>query len=138
VKNRRTFVEHGAMAASWSNDMKHEVALDQRTAVAQAFQKKRARMIQDQGGEKKVTEAQRTLIDLAITSKFQYDELTIRMFALPQGPPRYKLGRERQRLNESLLRTLQMLGNRTSRPRRFTKRSTAPARAADQAIVHQS
>jgi hypothetical protein len=87
-------------------------AIDQRTVAARALLQWRRDLLADLGGEPQVSAAQLALCDIAARTRLYLDHIDAHLMALPTLINRRKklLVEQRQRVADSLVRTLSALG----------------------------
>jgi hypothetical protein len=89
-------------------------------------------MVAELGGEGKITEEQRMLVNTAVSTELLRDNVLVRLLDQTiQGTERRACEREHRRLDDALTRTLKMLAKSRSRARLGHRRSKhLPAQAS--------
>jgi hypothetical protein len=86
-------------------------------------------MVAELGGEGKITEEQRMLVNTAVSTELLRDNVLVRLLDQTiQGSERRAWEREHRRLDDALTRTLKMLAKSRTRARlRYRRSGTCPA-----------
>jgi hypothetical protein len=111
-KKPRTYTRHGLNALKARVKVRGLVAIDKRTAAAQALLAWRRELVADLGGEDTISAQQRALVELAARTRLYVDSLDAWIMEQPSLGKRavHPVLLQRQQLADALARYMTQLG----------------------------